>query len=321
MDALPPLPPDVGRTVGPLLLGYLLHWGLFGALSTQVYMYFLAFPNDPRWTQILVYGVYTAEFVQTILITQTAFRSFAPGFGNIESINEEGNLWFTIPIMSSAIACVVQVFYAYRLRILAQSYIVPVIIVVLSLIQLGGGIATGTIAHQSRVFSEFLGTKVYIATGLWNGGSAACDVIIAAGMTYYLSKKRTSWKQTRRIVQKLIRLIIETGTLTATIATINLVLSLLPGKPTYFQTTSGILGKMYSTTMMVVFNSRMRIVGGETSEEPISSLEATNPRRRSSNGILGRVIISREEYTYPMDDWKPTSKTAEENVKSGELQP
>ena len=114
-------------------------------------MYFLAFPNDPRWTQILVYGVYTAEFVQTILITQTAFRSFAPGFGNIESINEEGNLWFTIPIMSSAsacrttiytsfpltpclldaiVACVVQVFYAYRLRILAQSYIVPVIIVV-----------------------------------------------------------------------------------------------------------------------------------------------------------------------------------------------
>lgn len=67
-------------------------------------MYFLAFPNDPRWTQILVYGVYISEFTQTILITQEAFRSFALGFGNINAISEEGNLWFSVPIMSSASA-------------------------------------------------------------------------------------------------------------------------------------------------------------------------------------------------------------------------
>ncbi|KAF8873064.1 hypothetical protein CPB84DRAFT_1798711 [Gymnopilus junonius] len=307
MDPVPPIPPD--------LVGYLLHWGLFGSLSTQVYLYFLAFPNDPRWTQMLVYGLYAAELIQTVLLTQTAFFSFAAGFGNLNAINEEGNLWFSVPILSSAIASVVQVFYAYRIQILAQSYIVPSIIVLVSFVfrSTAGGIATGIIAHQSRVFTDFLGTRVYIATGLWNGGSALCDVIIAAGMTYYLSKKKTSWKQTRRIVQKLIRLIIETGTLTATIAIINLILSLLPGKPNYFQTTSGILGKMYSTTMMVVFNNRTKIVGGEHSSEYMSDSDGTRTANPPPGfGALGRVVVTQEQYTYPLDDWNPGSKKAEE---------
>ncbi|KAF8881414.1 hypothetical protein CPB84DRAFT_1687241, partial [Gymnopilus junonius] len=305
------------------LLAYLLHWGLFGSLSTQVYLYFLAFPNDPRWTQMLVYGLYIAEFIQTVLLTQAAFSSFAEGFGNLNAINEEGNLWFSVPIMSSAIASVVQVFYAYRIRILAQSNIVPSIIVLLSFIQLSGGIATGIIAHQSRVFTQFLGTKVYIATGLWNGGSALCDVIIAAGMTYYasrfLSLDGSLGSHYNHLPSKLIRLVIETGTLTgkptfshaylyqATIAIINLILSLLPGKPTYFQTTSGILGKMYSTTMMVVFNSRTKIVGSESSKEYMSDGDAV----RSANpdpGLngFGRVLITQEQYTYPLDDWTAT---------------
>ncbi|KAF8881427.1 hypothetical protein CPB84DRAFT_1791863 [Gymnopilus junonius] len=258
----------------------LLHWGLFGSLSTQVYIYFLAFPNDPRWTQMLVYGLYIAEVIQTILLTQSAFSSFAEGFGNLNAVNEEKNLWFSVPIMSSAIAAVVQVFYAYRIRILAQSYIVPSIIILLSFIQLAGGIATGIIAHQSRLFSH-----------------ALCDVIIAAGMTYYLTTKKTSWKQTRKIVRKLIRLIIETGTLTA---------KLLPSdirNP----------GKMYSTTMMVVFNSRTRIVGGESSIEYMSEV-----MRRLAPLTHGLVWCFRTGHYYtgavylPLDNWTPANKKAEE---------
>ncbi|KAF8873062.1 hypothetical protein CPB84DRAFT_1895644, partial [Gymnopilus junonius] len=299
-------------------VGYLLHWGLFGSLSTQVYLYFLAFPSDRRWTQVLVYGLYTAELIQTVLLTQTAFFSFATGFGNFNAINEEGTLWFSVPIMNSAIASVVQVFYAYRIQILAQSYIVPSIIVLLSFVQLAGGIATGIIAHQSRLFTEFLNTRLYIATGVsfWNGGSALCDVIIAAGMTYYLSKQKTLWKQTRRIVQKLIRLVIETGTLTgniywkhrdaATIAIINLILLLPPVKPDYFQTTSGILGKMYSITMMVLLNNRMKIVGSETTTELISDSDEARTNRQPGLGALRRVVVMQEQYTYPLDDWSPT---------------
>ncbi|PPR03485.1 hypothetical protein CVT26_007891 [Gymnopilus dilepis] len=345
MSSLPPLPPDIQRTVGPLIVGYLLHWGLFGTLSTQVYMYFIAFPSDPWGIQVLVYGVYIAEVIQTILLSQSCFRTFATGFGDINAVIAEGNLWFSVPIMSSCIAAVVQAFYAYRISILARSYILPGIILFLSLLQLGGGLATGIIANQSKLFTDFLGLRVFISTGLWNGASAACDVLIAAGMTYYLSRTQTQWRQTRQIVQKLIRLIIETGTLTATIAIINLILSLLPGKPTYFQATSGILGKMYSTTMMVVFNSRMKILGGSQSEnsEYISTLNDISLRKRapsSSTPDPNGVLVTQDQFTVAMDEWPvtvrdtlvvlgvtcanpwtiPRQKTASEDRKESRLQ-
>ncbi|KDR70736.1 hypothetical protein GALMADRAFT_254773 [Galerina marginata CBS 339.88] len=258
-NALPPIPPDIARTAGPLLIGYLINWGLFGVLSTQVYFYYLAFPQDMRRTKVLVYGIYLFEMAQTIMLTQTGFATFATGFGDLNAINHIGVIWFAVPIMDSLVAFVVQAFYAYRIAVLSRSMFMPAVILLFGFLQLGGGLATGYFGAKAIHFNDFLGKKTFISTALWNGGGAMCDIIIASSMTYFLSKSKTDWKPTKNIIQRLIRLIIETGTLTAAMAIVNLALSVLPGGPTYFQTTSSMLGKMYSNTMMVVLNSRARI--------------------------------------------------------------
>ncbi|KAF8869541.1 hypothetical protein CPB84DRAFT_1754985 [Gymnopilus junonius] len=102
------------------------------------------------------------------------------------------------------------------------------------------------------------------------------------------------------------------------IAITNLVLSLLPGKPTYYQTTSGILGKMYSTNMMVLFNNRMRVVAGNSLNRAYTSSEASTNLQRQCGQVLGRVILTQEEYTYPLDDWNSRSKKAEETCALGD---
>lgn len=93
----------------------------------------------------------------------------------------------------------------------------------------------------------------------------------------------------------------------ATIAIVNLILSLLPGKPTYYQTTSAILGKVYSTTMMVVFNSRMKIGKNDNnSYDHMSStqhMDDNQPRRPAIALAHGGVVVTRDEYTLPLDDW------------------
>lgn len=43
------------------------------------------------------------------------------------------------------------------------------------------------------------------------------------------------------------------------IAVLNVVLTLLPGHPTYYQVPSAILAKTYSNSMMVLLNSRIRL--------------------------------------------------------------
>ncbi|KAF9551720.1 hypothetical protein CPC08DRAFT_768677 [Agrocybe pediades] len=295
MSSLPPIPPDIGRIAGPLVLGYMLNWALQGALFVQVYMYYLAFPRDPLRNKILVYGVLALEFAQTCLLCHSAFHTFATGYGNMYALDEIGLIWLSVPIMSGIVAFIAQVFYAYRIWILSQSWISPSIITFVSiasppekpliLSDRGGGIATGVESKRAKHHSAFLRKDSLITTGIWCGGSALCDVIIAVFMTYYLTRKETNWKPTQRIVNKLVRLVIETGMLTAAIATTNLILAVLPGRPTYYQTTAGVLGKMYSNAMMAVFNSRMHVgYSTSTTQEMSMSYRIGNIEQGSYSG-------------------------------------
>ncbi|KAF9523765.1 hypothetical protein CPB83DRAFT_862249 [Crepidotus variabilis] len=306
-NALPPIPPNIGRIAGPLLVGHLLNWALFGVLSMQIYMYHLAFPNDPPRSKALSYGVYVFEAVQTFILTQTAFHAFADGFGNLLYLDEIGTIWFSVPIMSGIVAFVAQTFYAYRIKVLSDSKIVASFVVLLAVVQLGGAIATGVMSERAKYSSKFLGTDSLITTGIWNGGSALCDTIIAICMTVYLARRNTGMAHTRNLVKKIIRLTVETGSLTAVIALLNFVLALLPGHPTYYMATAGILGKLYSNSMMAVFNSRIQMAEGvnsttsvELSTGSFSRSRADQQRRGPSNMVS--VSVRTEQVHFPEDN-------------------
>lgn len=70
--------------------------------NSHLDIYYLASSNDSWRTNALVYGVYLVETIQTVLLSYTAFKTFAAGFGNINAIINGSILWFSIPIMSSA---------------------------------------------------------------------------------------------------------------------------------------------------------------------------------------------------------------------------
>ncbi|KAF8891587.1 hypothetical protein CPB84DRAFT_1784058 [Gymnopilus junonius] len=290
------IPPDIVRTVGPLVVSYLLHWGLFGTLTTQVYLFFIEFPYDSRGLKALVYTTYLAQVAQTFLITESDFRAFGLGYGQVDAVENEETMWFSGFVLSSLIVCVVQLFYANHIRTAGpSSRILPYCISLLALTQLGGGIATGVIAHQAHLLTNLFGRKFYIATGLWNGASLVCDILIAGAMIIsYLSRPTTQWNGPRKIIKNLIQLTTETGTLMVTITIINLTLSLLPAsssttspKPTvaYLQTSSGILAKIYSTSMMAFLNSRVPLLspsgkGGKQDEFGTISSDIRIPRRK-----------------------------------------
>ena len=103
------------------LIAHFLQWGLFGALSVQVCeyrtsalsacisnhniicsdLYYLGLSNDPLYRKVLVYGVYAAELVQTILYAKMGFQEYAAGFGNIVALDEIGLFWFIAPILTA----------------------------------------------------------------------------------------------------------------------------------------------------------------------------------------------------------------------------
>jgi len=100
-------------------------------------------------------------------------------------------------------------------------------------------------------------------------------------MIKYLSIGRTHTKKTAIVVEKIIRLTIETGALTALTAVLNLTLFLLPGG--YYQGTIGILGKLYSNSMIVGLNSRMKIA---------PEINQSNGRGVTSSLVFDRPVLS-----------------------------
>ncbi|KAF8963770.1 hypothetical protein BDZ97DRAFT_2075663 [Flammula alnicola] len=313
----PPVLPDLSPIAGPLLVGYILNWGLYGVLSMQVYLYYLAFPNDRPRNKALVYGAFLLESAQSFLFMTGAFRSFAKGFGNPQVLDQVDILWFSVPIMSGIVAFVAQSFYAHRISVLAQSKYIAAIIMLFAFIQLAGAIAIGIQAKQAVLFSHFLKTNSFVTAGIWEGGGAACDIIIAASMSYYLRRRDTGIKETQVLISRIIRLTIETGTLTAAVAIVGLILVFLHGRPTYYQASVSVLGKVYSNSMMVAFNSRMRIssVNSTSTAHDVIPLSYANPT--SENGTPSRnggILVTREEVSFPPMSYDPKHPAGDKKV-------
>ncbi|PBK86492.1 hypothetical protein ARMGADRAFT_1168995 [Armillaria gallica] len=226
------------------IVASLLHWGLFGTLSVELYLYYLPFPKDRKFTKYLVYGIYVVEFVQTILVSHDVFAVFGYGFGNIEALTEVHFNWLIVPIMSAVAAFVGQVFYSYRIFILSRSRTILAFVTCLSLTSSVGAIITGVYSFEANDIIKLNNRKTSIAVGIWCGGSALCDVVIAICMTYYLTRRNTSFRQMRILVTKLVRLTIERGSVTAVVALLSLILFFVFPGQTFYSTPIFIMPKL-----------------------------------------------------------------------------
>ncbi|SJK98244.1 uncharacterized protein ARMOST_01505 [Armillaria ostoyae] len=140
-----------------------------------------------------------------MLVTHDAFEAFGYGFGDIDALTAIYFSWLIVPIMSGIVACVGQVFYAYRIFMLSKSQTVPTLITCISLTSTVALIITDIYSFQAGDVTKLNNRKTSITFTIWCGASALCDIIIAICMTYYLKRSNASFRQTRMLVTKLIR--------------------------------------------------------------------------------------------------------------------
>ncbi|PBK87026.1 hypothetical protein ARMGADRAFT_1168899 [Armillaria gallica] len=268
----------IERLSGPQIVGYLLNWGLFGTLSVQLYLYYLAFPKDRQFIKYLVYGIYIVEFVQTILVSHDAFARFGYGFGDLDALTEVHFNWLILPIMSAVTASVGQGFYAYRIYILSRSRIVPAFVICVSLTSFVAAMITGVLFQAS----DINGWEESIFLAISCAGYALGDIVIAICMTYNLMRHNTSFPQTRILITKLIRLTIETGSLTAVVALAILILFYVSPHRIFYQTPSLVISKLYANTIYMVLNSRIRIIRGRDIYTSSTDMEITPTMMRDT---------------------------------------
>ncbi|KAF9557091.1 hypothetical protein CPC08DRAFT_725298 [Agrocybe pediades] len=299
------------HSAGTLLLSNLFNAAGFGILTVQVCkdhnlkahavfctahthppdFFFLAFPDESRKTKCLVYGVYVLELAQTVELSRTMFHLFVQSFLEQASLNNIYDLWFSVPIMGGIVACVVQLFYVwrvYKLREVIQNPMISRIVIVagtvLSIGQLASSIALGVQMSRLKVFTEIKTTQIEWSAGGWLSGEAICDIMIAACMTYiFRNSLGEAMDDTRVRAKRFIKLTIETGTLTAAVAVVNIVLILYNGRKLYYQTSVTEVSKLYSNTLLLSLNVRMKLdyEGGSEQDEnrALTTLKFDNDAR------------------------------------------
>ncbi|KAF8900386.1 hypothetical protein CPB85DRAFT_160417 [Mucidula mucida] len=289
-----PVPQEVLRTSAPLLTGFMVHWCLFSTLSVQTYLYYDAAVNDRLLTRCLVYGVYMLEFVQTAFVTYDAFKIFALGFGDLESLTAVHFHWLTIPVMSAIVSCISQLFYAYRIFILSKrNAFAPSVIAIISFGSAIGGILTGYMAYRTGDASQLNTPGTSIAIGFWCGGAALCDILIAAFMTHYLAKHDSDFRHTQRLISRLIRITVETGTLTAVGALLDLILFFVFPFQEVYMSVALWLPKLYANAMIMVINARLKIVSSTSYEDHVHMMSFRTAGGVQATGVdAGHLAVT-----------------------------
>jgi hypothetical protein len=257
------IPPNIAAFTASPVIGALLNWALFGVLTVQVYIYYLNFPGDKTFSKCLVYGTYSLELIQTVISAADMYYWFAAGFGNMERLGNVHFSPFDTPLLCGIIAGIVQCFFAYRIWTLQRRLAVVVWGVLLTaLIQLVGSLITCVKARQLRVFDRFHESTLFTASFyMWLLGDTVSDILIAGAMLWivYNARKNDRHFRMSKILLQLVRLIVETNTLTASMALISFILFVIFRERQFYLCTALVMGKLYSNTLLVTFNNRIAL--------------------------------------------------------------
>lgn len=163
-------------------------------------------------------------------------------------------LFASEPLVIIAVSTPIQIFFAWRIRMLTRNDWIPALIVLLSIISLAGGIWTGILIIQVRLFVRK--PELHTPALVWFLASCIADVVITVFLVISLSRRRTGFTHTDDVISKLIRMAVQTGMLTAFFAIGDVVFFMTLEHTTLNFVWDLALSKLYSNCLLSTLNAR-----------------------------------------------------------------
>ncbi|VDB94044.1 unnamed protein product [Peniophora sp. CBMAI 1063] len=266
--------PDMTLIVGPIYLGVIVGYLVFGISIVQLYIYYVSFSKENRWIVGSVYGVFLADLLQSITIAAMGWRFGVSGWGHPELLQFPGWPLVIVPGISSLVAAWVQAFYAWRIYRFGAWRIIPITIIFFALAQTGAAWGIGIqFAIMKNVESLHL-PSMFARTIIWLGGGSIADLLIMCSMVKLLMAARNRDNgilKTELLINKLLRLTVETGFACVMTAVVELILFLVYSDNNLHLFFSVLLSKVYAVTLMVNLNSRRtRLWNRTATEDPMT---------------------------------------------------
>ncbi|KAJ7325852.1 hypothetical protein DFH08DRAFT_816927 [Mycena albidolilacea] len=213
MDSVPPS--VLAASLGALQIGVFLSHVLFGVTTTQTYIYYSRFPEDPPQLKALVSVVWICEFVHAMCIGDAVYDYTISNYGNPERL--AGALpksLMATSFLTAIIATLVQGFFTFRVHTLSKRLYITLVISVmlfLRLLSTCGVFVTGISMTSLLSFERQWGWMVIVSLVF----SSAADLTITTLLVAFLLNQRFGVRsRTTALVDKLIAWTIETGLIT-----------------------------------------------------------------------------------------------------------
>ncbi|KAF7358045.1 hypothetical protein MVEN_00851700 [Mycena venus] len=241
---------------GPMLIGVVLNMMLYGAVVTQMFTYYQRYPNDFAWIRYFMLYLFIAQTANVVVEFGIIYDPLIIQYGKQAALAISPKLLPGDSVLISIVSAPIQLFTAYRISVITGSFILPGIVTLLSIGSFATGISVSINVFLNPEFRNFerFSTEVIV----WLVLSAVCDIVIAIGMTHALYTRRTGLSDVDGKINRIIRLTLETGALTAITALADVMLFLVfPGTSANFIVDFP-LSALYTCSVLAMLNSRER---------------------------------------------------------------
>ncbi|KAJ7246828.1 hypothetical protein B0H12DRAFT_1021084, partial [Mycena haematopus] len=244
---------------GPLLIGVYFNLILFGLsllIPGQQLEYFQNGRKDPLWMRALVWGIFLVETANAGFDMYIMFQPLILNYGaSIRYVggipNDLPTLFVTEPLSAVIVAFPIQLFFLWRIKLLTGNTLLPAVIFSFAVVSFSGGIWTTVMVPIVRKFANI--PQLYRSTEVWLISAAVTDICIAVSLA---RSKKTGFAPTDSIVDRIIRMTVQTGMLTALFSILDVVCFLTLQFNFMWNVP---LTRLYSNSFMSTLNARQRL--------------------------------------------------------------
>ncbi|KAF7313173.1 hypothetical protein MKEN_01003800 [Mycena kentingensis (nom. inval.)] len=293
--------PSFELTFGPLLIGVILNALLLGVFMVQVHSYFHLYQTDYRLIRCLIYYLIVIEIANTVcnilliyeplikmhdspLVTINAPTLLPAGAlmpPSVLSVLTVPSLRPTDPIVTGLISTPVQLFMAWRIRLVTKSTWLAVLVALLAFTSLVGATISTVFMHLHPRFDEFTDFEAPLA--VWLTSTAFADLFITAFLVNFLWVNKTGFKtRTDSVADKIIFFTVQTGTLTSFAAIADVTLFLVLQRTTLMFIWDFSLSKLYAICLIATLNARNEWNNLLSSPVPPTDDKSNPPRKGSA---------------------------------------
>ncbi|KAL0575445.1 hypothetical protein V5O48_006536 [Marasmius crinis-equi] len=254
--------PTIDNTLGLLFNVAIITAALWGAGTLQGWMYFRKYnKTDPLTTRLLIAFIMLADTIQEAMICEAVYKYAVTMHNDPLAMTHMVKTILIELFFAGAIGFAVQQFYCYRIYLLSNRNVwLAGGVSLLSFVSLGLIIGYTIVTLQYNNLGELVKQADW-ATAL-NVMSAATDIGITVAMISCLHGKKTGFKKSTDIINRMIIFTFNTGILTSLLSIADVIaLNTMPNTFIYMGFFL-IRDRFYTNSILVTLNSRRYIKGG-----------------------------------------------------------